>query len=38
MNAGSMTKNDAEDPEEVFEVTSYKPALHQTVEFVRVPN
>ena len=38
MNAGSMTKNGAEDPEEVFEVTSYKPALHQTVEFVRVPN
>lgn len=35
MKKGSMTQNEAEDPENVFEVTSYKPMLHQTVTFVR---
>lgn len=35
MKGGTLTKNEAEDPEDVFEVTSYKPALHQSVLFKR---
>lgn len=37
MNEGTITKNEAENPEDVFEVTSYKPGLHQTITFNRIP-
>jgi hypothetical protein len=36
MKEGTITKNEAEKPEEVFEVTSYKPGLHQTIVFKRI--
>ncbi|MFK7783887.1 MAG: hypothetical protein AB8B56_02165 [Crocinitomicaceae bacterium] len=38
MKEGTVTKNEAEDPEEIFEVSSYKPGLHQTITFQRTSN
>ena len=36
MKDGTMTKNEADKPEDIFEVMSYKPGLHQTVMFERI--
>lgn len=32
---GTVTKNEDEDPDNIFKVTSYKPGLHQTIRFIK---
>lgn len=33
---GTVTKNEDDDPDSVFEVTSYKPGLHQSISFTKI--
>ncbi|MDG1330771.1 MAG: hypothetical protein P8P74_00460 [Crocinitomicaceae bacterium] len=35
MKEGKITKNEADKPDDIFEVASYKPGLHQTITFTR---
>ena len=36
MDEGSLTQSQSDSPDTIFEVTSYKPGLHQTVQFNRI--